>query len=253
MTSLSGILCHRTLDTIVERGSLTEVGAADGGPLIELTSEAFGPVGEARVFRGDRIAKAVYVGLAVPQIGLDSHMVFAFSPAGVPVPHFTLDSVFGQGTYAFHLDLIPRVDLGTHLTYLDWAHTPLSETFLEVTNRPGLAKTAIGPRQFSLMSPWMLVHRAEEEAFRGIDGAVDAYLDHWFSLVEGEVPADVLADVADTDLPARDRRNRTHLFSPDVDHVWAQVQQLVGAEQSESVRTLLLDNTIPATDSEVRA
>lgn len=245
MTSLSGTLCHNTLDTIVERGNLTEVAGADGAPLLTLTSEAFGEVGEARVFRGDRIAKAVYVGLAVPAIGLDSHMVFAFSPAGVPVPHFTLDSVFGQGTYAFHLDLIPRADLGTHLDYLDWAHTPLDATFDEVTSRPGLTKTAIGPRQFAMMSPWMLVHRADEEAFRGIDGAVKAYLEHWFGLVEGELPSAVVADVADTDLPARDERNRANIFNPEVDKVWAQVQGLIGAEQTEAVRTLLLDNSIP--------
>lgn len=242
--SLSGALCQGTLDTIVERGAMTEVAAADGGPLLELVSEAFGPVGEARVFRGERIAKAVYVGLAVPAIGLDSHMVFAFSPAGTPVPHFTLDSVFGQGTYAFHLDLIPRADLGTHLPYLDWAHTPLDEVFAEVSERPGLTKTAIGPRQFAMMSPWMLVHRAEEEAFRGIGSAVGTYLDHWFSLVEGDVPADVLADVADTDLAARDARNRANIFSPEVDKVWAQVQQLLGAEQMEAVRALLLDNQV---------
>ena len=161
------------------------------------------------------------------------------------MPHFTLDSVFGQGTYAFHLDLIPRVDLGTHLDYLDWAHTPLDATYDEVTGHPGLTKTAIGPRQFAMMSPWMLVHRAEEEAFRGIGGTVDTYLEHWFSLVEGEVPDAVLADVADTDLPARDERNRANIFNPDVDKVWAQVQQLIGAEQAEAVRTLLLDNSIP--------
>ena len=244
MSSLSGALCQGTLDTIVERGDLTEVTGADGGPLIELVSEAFGEVGEARVFRGERIAKAVYVGLAVPAIGLDSHMVFAFSPAGVPVPHFTLDSVFGQGTYAFHLDLIPRADLGTHLPYLDWAHTPLDATFEEVTARPGLSKTAIGPRQFAMMSPWMLVQRAEEEAFRGIDGAVEAYLEHWFSLVEAEVPDAVLADVADTDLAARDERNRANIFNPEVDKVWAQVTQLIGVEQSEAVRRLLLDNSV---------
>ncbi len=43
------------------------------------------------------------------------------------MPHFTLDSVLGQGSYAFHLDLIPRVELATHLTYVDWAHTPLTD------------------------------------------------------------------------------------------------------------------------------
>lgn len=249
MSSLPAALCHGTLDTIVERGGLTEVTGPDGAPYLELTSSAFpggtATVGEARVFAGDRITKVVYVGLSVAPIGLDSHMVFAFSPAGTPVPHFTLDSVQGQGSYAFHLDLIPRVDIGTHLTYLDWAHTPLTATYDEVGSRPGLTKTAIGPRQFALMSPWMLVHRAEEQAFAGIQDAVDAYLDHWFTLVEGEVPAVVLADVADTDLAARDARNRSHVFDPAVDQVWAQVERLVGTEQMQAVRELLLDNEIP--------
>ncbi len=248
--SLPESLCTSTLDTIVERGGLTEVTGADGGAFLTLTSSAFpggpAPVGTARVFHGESIAKVVYVGLSVDMIGLDSHMVFAFSPEGVPVPHFTLDSVQGQGTYAFHLDLIPRVDLGTHLPYLDWAHTPLDATFADVQERPGLTKTAIGPRQFALMSPWMLVHRADAEAFGAIGDAVSAYLEHWFGLVQSGAPAEVLADVADTDLPARDSRNRANIFDPEVDKVWAQVTQLLGAEQSEAVRGLLLDNSIPA-------
>ena len=110
--------------------------------------------------------------------------------------------------------------------------------------RPGLMKTAIGPRQFAMMSPWMLVHRAEDEAFRGIDDAVKSYLDHWFGLVEAAVPADVVADVADIDLSARDARNRANIFSRDVDQVWAQVERLIGLEQTEAVRGLLLDNGI---------
>lgn len=244
--SLPAALCHGTLDAIVERGGLTEVGGPDGAPYLELVS-VMGPqpVGEVRVFAGERIAKVVYVGLSVPQIGLDSHMVFAFAPADVAVPHFTLDSVEGQGSYAFHLDLIPRVDLGTHLTYLDWAHTPLDATYEEVEARPGLTRTTIGPRQFAMMSPWMLVHRADADAFRAIDGPVQAYLDHWFSLVEAGVPAEVVADVADTDLAARDERNRANIFSPEVDKVWAQVQQLLGLDLAERVRVQLVDNSLP--------
>ncbi len=138
------------------------------------------PVGTVRIFRGDGVVeKVVYVGLAVPAIGLDSHMVFAFTRGDSVVPHFTLDSVQGQGSYAFHLDLIPRAELATHLAYVDWAHTPLTATYDEVEARPGLSKAAIGPRQYAMMSPWMLVHRAEEDAFAGIEDAVRAYFDHW--------------------------------------------------------------------------
>jgi hypothetical protein len=212
------------------------------------------PVGLVRIFKGDGVvAKAVYVGLTVPAIGLDSHMTFAFTRGDSPVPHFTLDSVQGQGSYAFHLDLIPRAELATHLKYVDWAHSPLTETYDEVEARPGLSKTAIGPRQFAMMSPWMLVHRADEDAFAGIEDAVKAYLAHWGELVAAPVPAEITDEVADTDLATRDARNRANIFSPDVDQVWAQVTRLLGEEASEAIRVQLLDNTIPEMGPEAGA
>jgi hypothetical protein len=246
--SLPGGLCRRTLEAVVESVGLTEVGS----PFRELTSPMSpDPVGSVRIFHGGGVVeKVVYVGLAVPAIGLDSHMVFAFTRGDSPVPHFTLDSVQGQGSYAFHLDLIPRAELATHLTYVDWAHTPLTTTYEEVGARPGLSRANIGPRQFAMMSPWMLVHRAEEAAFVAIEDAVRAYLDHWTSLVHGEVPAAVLADVADTDLAVRDLRNRANIFDPDVDQVWAQVSRLIGEEAMDDVRVQLLDNTVGTTTSE---
>ena len=246
--TLPAALCHGTLDTLVERGNLTEVTAPDGGPVIALTSSAFGEpmsVGEARVFRGDTIAKAVYVGIVVPQIGMDSHMVFAFAPADSPVPHFTLDSVHAGGHHAFHLDLIQRVDVGTHMVYNDWAHTPLTSTFQKVLEMDGLTKAELEPRQLSVMSPWMLASRIDEAAFGNLDEPVRGYLEHWFSLVESPVPDAVAADIADTDLAARDARNRGLLFSRDVDKVWNQIERLLGPEQTEAVRLLLVDNELP--------
>ena len=96
------------------------------------------PVGTVRVFHGDGASpRSSTSASSVPPIGLDSHMVFAFTPADGAVPHFTLDSVHGQGSYAFHLDLIPRADLATHLAYVDWAHTPLTATYDEVVGATG--------------------------------------------------------------------------------------------------------------------
>ncbi|WP_244932130.1 hypothetical protein [Nocardioides sp. W7] len=248
-TSLPGALCHSALDTLVERGGLTEVTGPDGAPYLPLTSSAFGEpmgVGEARIFTGERIAKAVYVGIVVPQIQMDSHMVFAFTPEGSPVPHFTLDSVHAGGHYAFHLDLIQRVDAGTHMVYNDWAHRPLTETYEAVLANPGYTKAALEPRQLTVMSSWMLASRSTEEAFAELDTPVKSYLDHWFSLLEGEVPADVAADIADTDLVARDARNRGLLFNADVDKVWAQISRLLTEPVAEQIRLLLVDNQLPA-------
>lgn len=248
-TSLPGGLCNRTVDAIVSRTGATEITGADGGAYLTLTS-VMGPdpVGSMRLFAGPaggNLAKVVYVGIVVPQIGLDSHMVFAFADAATPVPHFTLDSVHAGGYFAFHLDLIQRADLGTHLAYLDWAHTPLTATFEEVQQRDGLSRAAIGPRQAAVMSPWMCVARASEEAFAGIEDAVQAYLAHWSGLLEATVPDEVSADLADTDLAARDERNRALVFSPEVDKVWEQITGLLGAETVEKIRGQLLTNDLP--------
>ncbi|MGW0247419.1 hypothetical protein ACWDYH_12350 [Nocardia goodfellowii] len=188
------------------------------------------PVGRLRVLRGGPIDKAVTVDLVVPQIGLDSHMIFAFTGSASAIPHFTLDSVRAPEYHAMHLDLIPRADLAVNLDYLDSAFLPLTPLLEAAWRIEGLSPAAIGPRQRAMMSPWMLVCRATEDAFRALDVTVDRYLAHWLTLVDKGVPT------VDADLPARDRVNRANLFSPAVDPVWAQVTRLLGAEQAERVR-----------------
>jgi hypothetical protein len=187
----------------------------------------------------------VYAGITVDAIGLDSHMVFAFTDGSSAVPHFTLDSVRSPEYYAFHLDLIPRVELASHLTYVDACFTPLTDTFESLREWEGLSRAQVGPRQIAMMSPWMCVNRATEEAFRQMDPVVAAYRDHWFGLLEKGLPAGVLEDAADTDLARRDLRNRASLFSADVDPVWNQIARLLGPEATEEIRLMLVDNEVP--------
>ncbi|MBF6331168.1 hypothetical protein [Nocardia transvalensis] len=227
--SLPAALCEHTLQTLTSALGLETVED------VTLTGAASpDPVGRLRVFRGGPIDKAVTVDLVVPPIGLDSHMIFAFLPPGSAVPHFTLDSVHAADHLAMHLDLIPRVDLAVHLDYLDAAFLPLTPLLEAAWRIEGIAPAAIGPRQRAMMSPWMVVCRATEAAFRELGPTVDAYLRHWLSLVDKGVPS------VDIDLAARDRANRANLFSPQVDPVWAQVTRLVGPEQSGRVRRELV-------------
>ncbi|WP_330180380.1 hypothetical protein OHB26_28730 [Nocardia sp. NBC_01503] len=223
--SLPAALSERTLETLSGALGLT---VAEDTPLTSAMSPE--PVGRLRVLRGGPIDKAVTVDLVVPPIGLDSHMIFAFTASDSAVPHFTLDSVYGGDYYAMHLDLIPRVDLAVHLEYLDSAYLPLTALLEAAWEIDGVTPAAIGPRQRALMSPWMVVCRATEPAFEALDATVDAYLQHWLTLVDKGVPA------VEADLPGRDLANRANLFSPQVDPVWAQVTRLLGAEQSERVR-----------------
>ncbi|GAA3617360.1 hypothetical protein GCM10022419_123470 [Nonomuraea rosea] len=258
--SLPATLSERTLERLV---AALDLRAGEDVPLTSPMSPA--PVGRLRVLRpaapprvaaapadqaagpveervadrvadraAERVAKVVAVSLVVPPIGLDSHMIFAFTRPESAVPHFTLDAVASADYHALHLDLIPRADLAVHLAYLDACFAPLTEPLEDAWRLDGLSPAAVGPRQRAMMSPWMLVCRATEEAFAKLGPTVDAYLGHWLHLLTTGVwrPGG--------DPAGRDHANRANLFSPDVDPVWHQVTRLLGAEQAERVRGELL-------------
>ena len=233
-------LWQRTLRQIVDRFALAEVPGEDGGPCMALFSRApmyEGRVGQVRLFRGEPLFQVVTSTIVVPPIGLDSHMMFAFTPSDSAVPHFTLDSVKAGDHHAFHLDLIPRLDLGAHLAYMDECFTPLSSAFAKGEATAGFSKAQLSPRQCAIMSPWMLAKRATAAAFAAIDGLVDEYLRHWFQLVEGGVK--MAADVSAATLIERDRRNKAIIFNRDVDKVWEQITPLIGADAAERQIELL--------------
>jgi hypothetical protein len=250
--SLSRELCVTSVDAIVERLSMTEL-AGDGTPeRLVLTSPMSpdAPVGAMRRWRNDDGYDLAYVSLTVPAIGLDSHMLFAFSPVGSPVPHFTVDSVASPGSdgptagaeaYAFHLDLIPKVDLGAHVGYLRHCFEPLTALKEKAAEIHGLSPAHLSPTQYAVMSPWMVVHRADESAFREAFATIDAYREHWLALVAEGVPAGVLDGLGEAELAERDRRNRAIVFDPGVDPVWERVARLVGDHQAEAVRSSLAE------------
>ncbi|MQY20904.1 hypothetical protein [Nocardia macrotermitis] len=223
--SLTAELSDRTLETL--SGALGSSVEEDEALVSPMSPE---PVGRLRVFRGGPIDKLVTVDLVVPPIGLDSHMIFAFTEPDSAVPHFTLDSVHHGEYYAMHLDLVPRADLAVNLAYLDAAFLPLTPLLDAAWQIEGVSAAAVGPRQRAMMSPWMVVCRATEPAFTALGETVEAYLRHWISLMDKGVPT------PEADLPARDLANRANLFSPEVDPVWQQVTRMLGVEQSERVR-----------------
>lgn len=234
--SLARTLSHGALEALVARFGLREVGSPYK-TLVSPMSPA--PVGEVRVYAGDKVAKVVYIGVTVPPIGLDSHMFFAFTPPGSDVPHFTLDSVLAGPHFAFHLDLIPRADLGANLAYLNHAFQPLTPEFDAARKIEGLTPAHLSPRQYAIMSPWMLAYRANESAFAAINPHVDNYLKLWGDLVENGIPAGAAPDATPAALAERDRRNRAALFSPEVDPVWNQMDRLLGPATSAELRDLL--------------
>lgn len=241
-SSLPDTLLQNTLNRVVEACGLAEVAGENGGPWLSLVCQApmyEGGIGQVRLYRGGPLFQLVSSDIVVPPIQLDSHMMFAFTPSDSAVPHFTLDSVRAGDHHAFHLDLIPRLDLGAQLAYMDACFTPLTPTFERGQAMPGLSPAQLSPRQYAIMSPWMLAKRATAEAFAAIDELVDAYLEHWLGLVADGVPAAALEGVGAAALIERDRRNKAIIFNREVDKVWDQITPLVGEDAAQRQIDLL--------------
>jgi hypothetical protein len=240
--SLSQALWQKTLDRVVNTFGLREELNDEGEPFLPLSCQApmfEGPIGQVRRFTGGPLFQLVTSTIVVPPIQLDSHMMFAFMPSDSAVPHFTLDSVRAGEHHAFHLDLIPRLDLGANLAYMDECFSPLTQAHQRGQAIEGLSPAQLNPRQYAIMSPWMLANRATPEAFVEIEASVNEYLDHWFTLVDSGVSAQSIGDVTAPQLVARDSRNKAIIFNEDVDKVWDQITPLVGREAVDTQIELL--------------
>ena len=241
--SLPGALSDKTLDRLIAELGLSEIHGEPGDAYLPLTSHApihEGRCGHVRLFEGEDIFRVVTCTLVAPAIHLDSHMIFAFMPSPSPVPHFTLDSVKHGDHFAFHLDLIPRVDLGANYAYSQWAYGALTEPHETASAIEGLEPAHISPMQRSIMSPWMMVNRADETAFTAIESTVDAYLDHWLTLLRSDIPESVSSSTNAAGLVERDKANKELIFSPEIDKVWDQIRGLIGDEAVQQTRDLLL-------------
>jgi len=246
MRSLPSALAHDTLEELVGALQLEEVPGPDGGPFLALMSQApvhEGQCGKVRKFEGDALFRVITCSIVAPVIQLDSHMIFAFAPSDSAIPHFTLDSVESGDHLAFHLDILPRVDLGANLSYIDAVYSPLTEAYEKAEEIEGLSKAHISPRQRAIMSPWMLVNRATEEAFPLIRPFVATYLNHWLGLVQSGIDDALIHGATASDLVERDRRNKAIIFDPDVDKVWNQITGLVGERAVVDIRAQLMETS----------
>jgi len=243
--SAAKTLSQNTLEKIQQRFALQEIQGADGKPYMTLASlRNSDPVGMVRLFAGDPIQKVVYVGLSVPPIELDSHTLFAFTQVDSPVPHFALELVETGPHFTFLLDLIPRLDLGANLQYINATLQPLTAEFEAAKTIEGLTPAHLSPRQYALMSPWILAYGASEAAFLQINQPVNVYLERWFELVEKGITTEATSGIDPASLIERDRLNRQALFNPEVDPVWGKLDSMIGSEVSASIREILKNQAV---------
>jgi len=260
MDTLASKISNLTLQRIIEHFGLEEVLDKDGGPFHPLTAAAFGnlPVGSFRLWDGgEKLLKVVYTGITVEAIGLDSHMIFAFTKPDSLVPTFTLDSVYtrmppgmdpnfseGGDMYAFHLDLVPRCDLGVNEEYMQHCYVPLTEAQAKVLTADGVYAAQLSPMQRAIMSPWMLAQRTSAEAYETeIFPAAEFYLDHWLHMVDSGVD-NIANGVVGESGTSRDAANRELIFNREIDSVWNKIDGMLGADVSDFMIKVLRSQVV---------
>ncbi|NJN44730.1 MAG: hypothetical protein HC806_08440 [Anaerolineae bacterium] len=134
--------------------------------------------------------------------------------------------------------------MGANLLYLDTVFHPLTPEYEKARKTEGLTEARLLPRQFAIMSPWMLAFRATEAAYRAVEPSIDFYLNHWAGLVETDLSRTVLESLGEVDLTVRDTRNRAAIFNTDVDKVWDQITPMIGKEMADEMIAVLKNQDV---------
>jgi hypothetical protein len=236
------------LERVVRELRLVEETGSDGDAVLPLHAVG-GPldgtrIGEFRVFTGADGVRLVHSVLSIDDFGMDTHQLYAFTPASSVLPHLFLDTAISPntgGTFHYGLDLAPRVDLGASLDYLDAVYTPLTEPRAAALAQPGILPVpSIGPLQWALRSPWMIAAIAMPDDLKSLTAITDAYVDRWLALLRAGLTADVVAGVQWQDVARRDRLAREAMFSARTNPVWTLLDRLVGPAAAQRMRELLV-------------
>jgi hypothetical protein len=229
-------VCTRVVSKLIEELGCVDI-APDSPAWRDLTRDGR-RVGELRVYRGrGRVQKIVTSHFNLDTPALESHSVTVFTAPESPVPHFVLDSVRFGPKVSFHVDLLPKRDLGVSLTYLDRCFAPLTdirnEIDLDTRFMPGTAPL----RQRALLSPWMALYTLDPELLGTAMGFIERYFKHWSGLLRSDAPELHSAP----DVAARDRQHRKLVFSREVDPVWGMLDRALGSDMVDLLLSVLAD------------
>jgi hypothetical protein len=174
---------------------------------------------------------------------MDTHQFYAYTAPDSELPHLFVDVAISPGTEGtFHvgIDMIPRVDLGANVAYMQELFLPLTQAQKDGMDVPGvMTADSVGPMHYALRSPWMFAAFVKDDSIAGCATVRDTYVDHWIKLLQDGVSPAVKDEVASQDLSGRDQRNRAALFSPRTNPVWNILGRMVGDEQATRMRDIL--------------
>jgi len=217
-------ICTRAVSRLIEEIGCVDI--APDSPSWQDLSRGDTRVGELRVYRGRGVVeKVVSAHFKLEAPSLESYMVTVFTRPESPVPHFVLDVVRFGPQASFHVDLLPKRDLGVSLSYVDRCFAPLTAIRADLEQDERFAPGTAPLRQRAFLSPWMALYTHAPELLEVARGYVDRYFAHWSSLLTSDDP-ELRRDAS---LAARDAVQRKLVFSRELDPVWGMLDRALGA------------------------
>lgn len=229
-------ICTRAVSRLIEENRCVDI--APDSPAWQDLNRGETRVGELRVYRGRGVVEKVvsaHFKLDAPPI--ESYMVTVFTRPDSPVPHFVLDVVRFGPNASFHVDLLPKRDLGVSLPYVDRCFSPLSAIKAEIEKDARFTPGTAPLRQRAFLSPWMALFTHAPSELEAARGYVDRYFEHWSSLLT-TTPDPVLA--TDPSLTDRDALQRKLVFSRDLDPVWGMLDRALGEKTVDQLLSVLV-------------
>lgn len=228
------VICTRVVARLIEELSCVEI--APDSPAwtdLKLGEQA---VGQLAVYRGrNGVDRVVASRIRLENPAMDSHMVAVFTDPRSLVPHLVVDAVVFGERGSFHADLLPRLDLGTSMAYVDRCYAPLDAVRDAADADERFAPGTAPRRQRALMSPWMGLYTLDPQHMDAAFEYVDRYVDHWCQLMRSSLPQPVQVEAKGIDLAARSARQRELIFSREVDPVWGMLDRVLGAEMVDTL------------------
>lgn len=218
--------------------------SAGGAPLLPLTAADSGQAaGFLRLWAGSGpVDRMVHIRLAGDSA--DTQLFFLFGTATSVMPHFHGQVVqFGEDRCVYNADLLPRLDPIEHPAYIEAVFGPVTKAYWRATQNVdnACASAPANPAIATYLSPWSIgVGRPTDRAeLERVGEQIHVYLDHWLDLVDtlNYPPPD------SAQLRERNRRHLEGFFSERLDpRAWKGVYRLVGTEQGQEIRRILLNN-----------
>jgi len=231
----------------------------DGPDLLRLTSclrgdaEVLGAVRRYRSEGGeaepDREVMLVSLVISMPILGLFVERLYGFAPPSSAIPHLLVEArrAGNPAITTVTADLLPRVDLAVHPTYMEDVYGPL-EAELQVIGRrlrgegEGLVATSIEtpPRRRAMASPWATTVTLVDPSRPQEEALIATYRSRWEELLGAAADRRSLENdrelgSSSLSLADRDRRLREGLALGRDDPLWKDLRRLCGDAQVRAI------------------